>query len=94
MNRKAFIDKVTSQLKQWDADIEVLEAKTKKAKVDAKAKYQKQIEILHKKKLAAHDRLEELNQAGEEAGEVMKSGVEEAFSSLKNAFQKAKSKFK
>jgi chromosome segregation ATPase len=93
MDRKAFIEKLTSQLKQWDAEIEQLEAKANNAEADIKAKYQKQIEILRDKMQAAHDRLEELDQAGEEAREALQSGVEEAFGALMNAFQTAKSKF-
>jgi len=93
MDRKALIDKLTSQLKQWEAEIEQLEAKAKKADADVKAKFQQQIEILHEKRQEAHDRLEELKQGGEEARETLQSGVEEAFDALKNAFHTAKSKF-
>lgn len=94
MDRKAFIDKLAAQLKQWDAEIEKLEAKAEKAQADAKADYHQQIEELRDKKQAAQDKLEEVKQAGEEAWEELKSGAEEAFDTMKNAFQTAMSKFK
>ncbi|HEU18598.1 MAG TPA: DUF2254 domain-containing protein [Deltaproteobacteria bacterium] len=94
MNRKAFIDKLAAQLKQWDADIDKLEAKAEKAKAEAKADYQKQIEDLRDKKQTAKDKLDEVKQAGEEAWEELKSGAEEAFDTMKNAFQSAIAKFK
>ena len=94
MDRKAFIDKLTAQLKKWDDDIDKLEAKAQKAKADVRADYNKQIQDLRDKKKAAQGRLQEVKHAGEEAWEDLKSGAEEAYDSIKNAFQSAMSKFK
>jgi hypothetical protein len=57
MDRKVFIDKLATQLTQWDAKIEKLEAKAQKAGTGAKAEYNKQIQNLRDKKKAAQDRL-------------------------------------
>ena len=94
MDRKAFIDKLTAQLKKWDDDIDKLEAKAQKAKAGIRADYNKQIQDLRDKKKAAQGRLQEVKHAGEEAWEDLKSGAEEAYDSIKNAFQSAMSKFK
>ena len=94
MGRKAFIDKLTAQLKKWDDDIDKLEAKAQKAKADVRADYHKQIQDIRDKKKAAQGRLQEVKHAGEEAWEDLKSGAEEAYDSIKNAFQSAMSKFK
>ena len=94
MDRKAFIDKLTAQLKKWDDDIDKLEAKAQKAKADVRADYHKQIQDLRDKEKAAQGRLQEVKHAGEEAWEDLKSGAEEAYDSIKNAFQSAMSKFK
>jgi len=90
MDREAYIDKLTAQLKQWDAELEKLEAKAG----EAKAGYRKQIKDLRDKKQAAQERKEEVKQASEESWEEIKSGVEEAFGTMKNALQSAMSKFK
>ncbi len=94
MDRKAFINTLTAKLKQWDDDIDRLEAKAQKAKAEVKADYNKHIQDLRDKKKAAQERLEEVKHAGEEAWEDLKSGSVEAYDSLKNAFQSAMSKFK
>jgi hypothetical protein len=94
MDRKVFIDKLNAQLKQWDDDIDKLEAKAQKAKADVRADYNEHIQDLRDRKKAAQRRLEEVKHAGEEAWEELKSGTEEAYDSIKNAFQLAMSKFK
>jgi len=93
-DRKAFIDKLAAQLKEWDDEIEKLETKAQKARSGAKAKYKKQIRELRKKKASAQDKLEEVKEAGEEAWEQVKSGAEKAFNEMKNVFQAVLSKFK
>jgi dsDNA-specific endonuclease/ATPase MutS2 len=93
MDRKALIDKLTAQLKQWDAEIEKFEAKAQQANAETRAWYNEQIQYLHGKKQAARDKLNELEQAAEEAWKELKSGTEKAFDELKNAFQNALSKF-
>jgi multidrug resistance efflux pump len=94
MDRKAYIDKLATQLKQWDAELEKMEAKAQKAKADVKADYNRQIQELRRKKAVAKNRLEEVKNAGEDAWKELKSGAEEAFKDMKNAFQSALSKFK
>jgi DNA repair ATPase RecN len=94
MDRSAFIDKVAAQLKQWNAEIENLEAKADKAKAVAKADYRKHIEDLRIKKQAVQDRLEDAKQTSDEAWEELKSGAEEAYKTMKNACQTAMSKFR
>jgi hypothetical protein len=94
MDKKAFIDKLTAQLKQWDADIEKLKARAEEAQGEAKTKYNKKIQDLRDKKEAARDRLEEVKQASEEAWEKLKSGTEKAFNEMKDSLHAALSKFK
>lgn len=94
MDREAFIDKMTAQLKQWNAEIDKLEAKAEEAQADAKADYRKQIRDLRDKKQAAQDKLEKVKQGGEEAWEELRSGAEEAVDTMKDAFHKAVSKLK
>jgi len=94
MDRNAFIDKMAAQLKQWNAEIEDLEAVAEKAKDVAKADYQKHIEDLRNKRQTVEDKLADIKQASDQAWEELKSGAEEAFNAMKNAFQTAMSKFK
>ena len=93
-DRKAFVDKVAAQLKQWDDEIQKLEIKAQKAGSGAKAEYKKQIQELRKKKASAQDRLEDIKDAGEEAWGKVKFGAEKALDEIKNVFQAVLSKFK
>ena len=42
--RKAYIEKLEAQLEEWDAKIDLLKAKSKKAKAEAKIEYYNKIE--------------------------------------------------
>jgi chromosome segregation ATPase len=94
MDRKDYIDKLTIQLKQWDAEIEKMEAKVQEKKADARILYNKKIEELQNKKEEAQNKIEEIKNASDEAWEELKSGAERAFDNIKNSFHSVISKFK
>jgi len=95
MNRKAYIDKLAAQLKQWDAEIEKMEAKVQEKKADTRILYNKKIEELRNKKEEAQKKLEELRKADDtSAWDDLKSGAEKAFDNIKNTFNSIRSKFK
>jgi len=93
MDRKAFIEKLDAQLKEWDAQISELEAKVEKAEGETKQKYWDQIAKLKQKKQNAENKLNEIKQAGEEAWEELKDGTERVFAEMKDVVQSVISKF-
>ena len=93
-NRKEYIDKLTIQLREWDKEIDTLEAKAEKAKADAEADYQNQLQELRSKRLAVETRVKKIQNAGEDAWEDLKTGTEEAVDAMKKAMSSAISKFK
>ena len=94
MERKAFIEKLDAQLKQWNADIEKLEARAREAKAEARIKYEQQLRDLRTKKADAQTRLDEVKQAGDDARKTLRKGAENAFEEMKSAFATAASKLK
>ena len=86
--------KMHSKLDQWGAEIDALSAKADQAGAEARVEYHKQIADLHSKKDKARNQLTELENAGENAWEDMKSGVEAAWDSVGEAVNSAKSRFK
>ena len=86
--------KIDAQLKEWSTKIADLKAKAELAEANAKVGYLKQVEDLRAKKEETEARLDELNKAGDEAWEALKSGVEKAASNLKDSFKEAAAKFK
>jgi chromosome segregation ATPase len=92
--KKAYREKLQSQLDEWDAKIDVLKAKANKAEASAKVEYQKTIEDLQDKRSKAKDKLQELKNASGDAWEDLKEGVEESWSRLGAAIKEATSRFK
>jgi chromosome segregation ATPase len=92
--RKAYAEKVEAQLKEWGTNIDILKAKAEKAKAEAKIKYYERIQDLRAKQESLDQKLQELKESGEEAWEEVKTGVDQAIKDLKEAFKRAKSKWK
>ena len=92
--RKAYEDKFDAQLKEWNAEIALLNAKADKAKAEAKIEYYKTIETLQGKQDTARTKLQELKTAGDDAWEDLKTGAENVWTEVKTTFQSAASRFK
>ncbi|HDP98830.1 MAG TPA: coiled coil domain-containing protein [bacterium] len=93
-DRKSYIDKLSAQLKEWDAKLDEMESKAKWAKSELKENLAEEIEALRSKKEKANNDLKKLQQGGEGAWEELKQGVEKSWDEMKNAFENAFSKFK
>ncbi len=92
--RKAYEDKLDAQLKEWNAQIALLNAKAENAKADAKIAFYKTIEALQHKQEEAGARLSKLKAAGDGAWEELKTGAEKVWDEVREAFHNAASKFK
>jgi hypothetical protein len=93
MDRKEFIDRLATQLREWDAGIDKFEAKAHQIQADTKNEFHKHVGELREKKAAAQERFEELKSSGDDAWSELKSGAELAFDIMKDSFQAAMSKF-
>jgi multidrug resistance efflux pump len=92
--KKAYEEKLDAQLKEWNAQINLLQAKANNAKADAKIEYIKTIEVLQRKQNEAKTKLQELKAAGDEAWEDIKAGAEKAWGEVRTAFRDATARFK
>jgi len=92
--RKAYEEKLDTQLKEWNAQITLLKAKAENAKADAKIDYYKTIDALEHKQNEARMKLQELKASSDEAWEAVKAGAEKAWAEVKKAYHDATSKFK
>jgi predicted ATP-binding protein involved in virulence len=91
--RKAYEEKLDTQLKEWDAEIALLKAKAENAKSDAKIDYYKTIETFEHKQDKAKTKFQELKTSGDEAWEAVKGGMEKTWAEVKAAYHDAVSKF-
>ena len=92
--RDAYVKKTKAKLDEWNAEITKLEAKAKQHEADVQMKIEEQIETLKKKRKSTEEDLDKLRQAGEIAWEDLKTGVENAASSLGDAIRSAQSRFR
>jgi poly(hydroxyalkanoate) granule-associated protein len=91
--KESYQKKLETQLKDWDAQIDQLTAKAKKAKGDAQLKVQGEIDSLRSQRAALQNQFDELRNRGEEAWEDLKEGVEKAWSDINDALGKAANHF-
>ena len=92
--RRAYEEKLEAQMREWNAQIDLLKARADTAKAEAKVEYYARIEALQQKRDKARAKLQELKAAGDEAWEELKAGAEKAWAEVKSAIHDATSKFK
>jgi len=92
--RRAYIKKMETQLKKWGTDTDLLKAKAEKSKAEAKIAYLKQIKELRSKQNVVKKKLHGFKESGGEAWGEVKAGVDQAVDDLKEAFLRAKSRWK
>lgn len=84
------IEKMESQLKEWEAKLDVLVAKAGVARAEAKSDYLDHVDELKTKHQLAKAKLAELKTASKEKWEILKTGVDSAWNELEEAFKKLK----
>ncbi len=92
--KQAYEKKLEARLDEWKAEIDKLKAKAAGAEADAQLQYEKEIDNLQKRQAKAREKLKELRNAGDDAWEDMKAGMENAWSELQDAMGRATTRFK
>jgi len=89
----AYEKKMEARLEQIDAEIDKLKAKAKAAEADAQLEYTRHLSDLRQRRDAAGAQLAQLRQAGDDALDDVRAGVENAWKELKDAVDQARSRF-
>jgi hypothetical protein len=92
--QEAYKQKLGAQLKEWSAEINLLEAKAANAAADVKVKAAEDLRLLRAKQRAASEKMKELGKAGAEAWEQVKESADKIWAELKTGVASAQSKFK
>ncbi len=92
--KDAYKQKKTAQLKEWGAQINLLEAKIENMGADLKVERAKQVKELRAKQHAASEKIIELGKASGEAWEQVKFTADKVWDELKSGMADAHSKFK
>lgn len=92
--RSAWVEKAEAKLEQLDARIDLLKAKAKESRADARQNIEHQIDALEKLKSDLRVKSEEIKESGAEAWKDMKRGIESAMQDLSNAVDEAMSRYR
>ena len=89
----AYKEKMSAQLKVWDAQIKLLEAQATKVGADLKVEHAEEMRDLRDKQLAAAAKMKELDKATGEAWDQVKLTADKVWEDLKTGLSAAQSKF-
>ncbi len=90
----AYKQKLAAQLKEWNAQINLWEAKLENAGADMKVKRAEALDGLRAKQRAASEKMQELEKASGSAWEQAKVTADKIWEDLKAGVAEAQSKFK
>jgi len=91
--RDEYIEKLKAQLDVWNAEVTKWEAKAKSAQADVRTEYEKQLEVLRRQRSQAMERMRQVQAASGDAWLDLVRGADEAWSKMREAFEKARSHF-
>ena len=90
----AYVAKMETQLKKWDADVDALAATGEKASAAARASYQEYVKGLRANRDAAQKTFQEMRVASQEAGEKLQAKMSATWESMQKSLEKAASALK
>lgn len=92
--QNAYKQKMAAQLKEWDAQVNLLEAKMENVGADMRVKRAEELHELRAKLRVASEKMKELEKASGEAWEQVKETADKIWEDLKTGLADAHSKFK
>lgn len=92
--RKAYEARLAAQLEEWRAMVALFKAKADKASAEAKLEYCELAAALQRKQDKARVLLTDLQAAGSDAWEELKTGADKAWTEIGAAFHNAASKLR
>jgi hypothetical protein len=94
MNEKeAYQQKIEARIAEWNAEMDKLRAQAKKLAAEGRIEAESRLQDLTIKKEAAEAKLAELRNAGGDAWQELKSGIDRAVRELDESVKRAVSKF-
>lgn len=90
-----YVEKRKTEIDNWNAELDSLEAEIAAAGADAEAKikHKEHVAVLRRKRDEARVKLAEIQAAADDKWESFKDGVEKIWIGVKGDFEKVKAKF-
>src|SRR3954469_22367533 len=92
-SRDEYVQKLKSQIDQWNAQARDWEAKARDAGAAMRAQYEKQLEQYRARRDTAMQELRRLQGASADAWQEMTRGMDAAMKSMQEAFERARQSF-
>jgi hypothetical protein len=92
--RDEYVEKMKMQLDTWNVELAKWEAKAKSAQADVKPQIDRQVELIKQHRENAMYQMKLMQAAAGEAWVDLAKGADEAWASMREAFDKASSHFK
>ena len=92
--RDEYVEKMKVQLDQWNGEIAKWEAKAGAAQAEARAEFDKRLEAVRQQREQALYQLRLMQSAAGDAWLDMMKGTDQAWASMREAFEKASSHFR
>jgi len=92
--KEAYRKQLEARLAEWDARLDLLAAKAKKATTDARIDYENELGALKRQREHAVQMLSELARRGEGAWDDVKVGAEHAWDEMSRAVDRLAARFR
>ena len=93
MNRDEYVQKLKTQLDEWNAEAAKWETKSKAAQDETKTEYERQLALFHQRRDEGMHKMKEIQAASSDAWMEMMRGADDAWKRMQDAFNQARSKF-
>src|SRR5512140_3652330 len=80
--KEAYLEEMEAQLTTWSAKLDAMKAVLEESELQDRMEFHRQVEASQRHHEVARRHLDELKQAGEEAWETLKSGIEGTWKEL------------
>lgn len=94
LSRQETVEKLKLKLDEWNAKIDELEVQARLAEMQNREKYESEIARLKQKRDELRDTLENMPESGEKAFEELRTGAEQAWEAISDAYNRARAQFK
>lgn len=91
--RDEYIGKLKAQLEEWNAQTAQWEVKAREAQENFRADYEKQLEAFRRHRDEALEQMRRVQSATGDAWVELAKGADEAWSKMREAFEKARTHF-
>lgn len=91
--RDEYAEKLKSQIDEWNADLDRFEAMMEQANAEFRQRYQQELDDLRQRRDHVYQELKRVQQATDDAWDEVWRGAEEAWTVMKTAVERARSKF-